>query len=80
MKCNSKLQSHCENITFSYKSRYDELFQQVTHKEREPEMNYIKLFQNPQTLSVSVENINSEDQLMHILLDNLHQGGNIVHR
>ena len=43
-------------------------------------MNYIKLFQNSQTLSVSVENINSEDQLMHILLDNLHQGGNIVHR
>ena len=27
-----KLQSHCENMTFADKSRYDSIFQQVTHK------------------------------------------------
>ena len=38
-------------------------------------MNYIKIFQNSQALSVSVGNIYSEDQLMQIFLDNLRQGG-----
>ena len=38
-------------------------------------MNYIKRFQNKQALSVSLVNSYSEDQLMHILLDNFHQGG-----
>ena len=37
-------------------------------------MNYIKIFQNTQTLSVSVGNSYSEYQLMHIFLDNFHQG------
>ena len=38
-------------------------------------MNYIKIFQNAQDLSVSVGNNYSEDQLMHTFLDNFHQGG-----
>ena len=38
-------------------------------------MNYIKRFQNAQTLSVSVVNNYSEDQRMHTVLDNSHQGG-----
>ena len=38
-------------------------------------MNYIKIFQNAQALSVSVGNTYSKDQLMHIFLDNFHQGG-----
>ena len=38
-------------------------------------MNYIKKFQNAQALSVSMGNSYSEDQLMHIVLDNFHQGG-----
>ena len=38
-------------------------------------MNYIKIFQNAQALSVSVGNNYSEDQLMHIFVDNFHQGG-----
>ena len=38
-------------------------------------MNYIKIFQNEQALSVSVGNYYSEYKLMHILLDNFHQGG-----
>ena len=37
-------------------------------------MNNIKRLQNEQALSVSVENTPSEDQLMHILLINFHQG------
>ena len=32
IKCIEKLQSHCANMTFSDKSRYDRTFQQVTHK------------------------------------------------
>ena len=37
-------------------------------------MNYIKKFKNAQSLSVSVGNTYLEDQLMHIYLDNFHQG------
>ena len=74
VKCISKLQSNCANMTFSDKSIHDRLFQQVTHKGGESEMNYIKRFQNTQALSISVGNSYSEDQLMHVLLDNFHQG------
>ena len=31
-KCIERLQSHCANITFADKSRYDRTFQQVTNK------------------------------------------------
>ena len=60
---------------FSDTSRYDRLFQKVTHKEGVSATNYIKIFQNAQALSVSVGNSYSEDQLMHIFLDKFHQGG-----
>ena len=56
IKCIEKLQSHCANMTFSDKSRFDITFQQVTHKGGESEINYIKIFQNAQALSVSVGN------------------------
>ena len=32
VKCISNIQSHCANITFAGKIRYDRLFQKVTHK------------------------------------------------
>ena len=35
-------------------------------------MNYIKIFQNAQDLSVSVGNTYPEDKLMHTFLDNFH--------
>ena len=38
-------------------------------------MSYIKIFQNTQALSVSGGNNYSEDQLIHIFMDNVHQGG-----
>ena len=38
-------------------------------------MNYIKIFQNSQALSVSVGNNYSVDQLLHIFMDNFHQDG-----
>ena len=75
IKCIEQLQSHCENMTFADKIRYDRIFQQVTHKGGESEMNYIKIFQNEQALSVFVGNTYSENQVMHIFLDNFHQGG-----
>ena len=43
-KCIEKLQSHCENMTFADKIRYDRTFQQVTHKGGESAINYIKRF------------------------------------
>ena len=61
IKCLDKLQSHCANMTFADKSRYDRTFQQVTHNGVESDINYIKRFQNAQALSVSVENSYSED-------------------
>ena len=75
IKCIEKLQSHCANMTFSDKSRYDRTFQQVTHKGGGSEINYIKKFQNSHALSVSVENSYSEDQLMHTFMYNFHQSG-----
>ena len=47
-------------------------------KGEESAINYIKIFQNAQALSVSVENSYSENQLMHTFLDSFHQGGNIL--
>ena len=52
IKCLEKLQSHCANMTFADKSRYDRTFQQVTHKGGESSINYIKRFHNAQALSV----------------------------
>ena len=62
-------------MTFADKSRYDRTFQQVIDKGGECAINYINIFQNAHVLSVSVGNRYSEDQLMHIFLDNFHQGG-----
>ena len=62
-------------MTFSDKNRYDRTFEQVTHKGGESEMNYIKIFQNTNSLSVSVGKSYFEDQLMHTFLNNFHQGG-----
>ena len=38
-------------------------------------MNYIKIFQNADALSVSEGDFYSEDQMMHTFLDKFHQGG-----
>ena len=62
-------------MTFADKSRYDRTFQQVTHKGGESAINYIKIFQNSEALSVSVGNSYSEDQIMHTFLDNFQQSG-----
>ena len=45
IKCIEKLKSHCANMTFSEKSRYDRIFQQVIHKGGKSVMNYIKIHQ-----------------------------------
>ena len=50
INCIENFQSHCANMTFSGKSRYDRIFQQVAHKGEKLVMNYIKLFQNAQAL------------------------------
>ena len=41
IKCIEKLQSHCANMTFADKSRYNRTFQQATHKGGECAINYI---------------------------------------
>ena len=75
IKCIENLQSHCANMTFADKSRYDRTFQQATHQGEEYAINYIKRFQNAHALSVLVGNSYSEDQLMHTFLDKFQQGG-----
>ena len=76
--CISKIQSYCTNNNFADKSRYDSIFQQVTHKGGESEMKYIKRFLNTKSLSISVGNTYYEDQCMHVFLDNFHQGGKYI--
>ena len=63
IKCIETLKSHCANMTFADKIRYDRTFQQATHKGGESPMNYVKRFQNAHALSISVGNSYSEDQL-----------------
>ena len=73
--CIEKLQSHCANMTFADKSRYDRTSQQVTNKGGESTISYINRFQNAHALSVLVGNSYSKDQLMHTFMDNFQQGG-----
>ena len=51
-----KLQSYCANMTRAEKIRYARIFQQVTHKGGESTMNYIKISQHAEALSVSIRN------------------------
>ena len=62
-------------MTFADKSMYDRTFQKVRHKGGESAMNYIKIIQIVQDLSILIVNNYSEDQLMHTFLDNFHPGG-----
>ena len=62
-------------MNFSDKSRYDRIFQKLTHKGGEYAMNYIKIFQNAEALSVSVGKFYLENKMMHTFMDNFHQGG-----
>ena len=48
-------------MTFARKSRYERIFQQITRKEGESSINWIKILQIEQRLSVSVGSYNSED-------------------
>ena len=41
-------------MTFADQSRYDMIFQRVTHKGGQYTMNYIKRYRNTKALSVSV--------------------------
>ena len=75
IKCIQKLKSNFANMVFADNSRYARTFQQVTHKGGESTMNHINRFKYTQVLSVSVGNTYSQDQLMHIFMDNFHQGG-----
>ena len=56
LKCIAKLQSHCANMTFSDIIKYGRIFKQVPHKGGKFAMNYIKIFQNAQALSVLLGN------------------------
>ena len=44
VKCISKLQWHCANMTFSKKIRYDRIFQKATQKWGDSEIICIKIF------------------------------------
>ena len=72
VRCISKNQSRCANIIFPGKSIYDRLYKKITHKGEESAVNYIKILQNAQALSVSVGNTYPEEKLMRTFLDNCH--------
>ena len=55
-------------MTFSDQSIYNRLFQQVIKEGEDPEINYIKIFQNAKVLEISVDNSYYEDQLMQTFL------------
>ena len=61
-----KIQSHCENITFSEKIIYDRFSQKVTHIGGGLEINYINIFQNAPALSVSAGKRYPEYQFINI--------------
>ena len=63
----SIVQPQCANMTFADQSRYNRMFQQLVHKGGESEINYIKRFHNAQALEISVVNIYTEYQRMHML-------------
>ena len=58
-----------------YNIRYNKLFQQVFHKEVASKINYINIFQNAKTFSISVVNNYPKYQLMHTFIENLQKGG-----
>ena len=55
MKCIKKI-CHIVQTWLFLKKKYDIIFQQVTHRVGESEMNYINRLQNAQALTVSVGN------------------------
>ena len=62
-------------MTFADRSRSGRIFQQVAHKGGESAINYIKIPQDAQDFSDSVGNTYPENLIIHIFLDNFHQGG-----
>ena len=61
VKCISKLQSNCANMTFLERSDMIDFSKKFKHKGGGSEMNYIKIFQNAQAMSISVGKKYSED-------------------
>ena len=63
-------------MAFDDQSRYTRTFHQVVHKGGESEINYIKIFRNAKSLTISVVNDYSKDQLMHTFLENFQKSIN----
>ena len=63
------LQSQCADMTFADQIRYNRMFQKVVHKGGGSAINYIKIFHNAKSLSISVVNSYTEDHLMNTFLD-----------
>ena len=71
----SRFQYQCANMIIVDKIRYIIMFQQVVHKRRESEINYIKRLHNDKSLATSVRNSYTEYQLMHTFLESIQYGG-----
>ena len=67
-------------MTSSDKSIYYRILQQVSPKEGESAMSYIKIFQNAKDLSISLRNSYSEYRLIHIILNKFTKMENILHK
>ena len=74
----TRFQSQCANVTFSnkYIYIYNILFQKCnTQRKGIKRSTILKIFENSRALEISVVNSYSEDQSIHILLENCHQDG-----
>ena len=58
-------------MIFADQSRYNRMFRKVVQKAGDSSINYIKIFQNPKALEVTVGNIYTKDQLIHPSSDRL---------
>ena len=71
-----RLKQQCAIITFADKQRFDQIFKQCSHRTGETANGYMKRFHAAKSLATSVDNLYTEQQLMHLFLDNFHNPGN----
>ena len=70
-----RLKQQCAIITFADKQRFDQIFRQCSHRTGETANGYMKRFHAAKSLATSVNNLYTEEQLMHLFLDNFHNPG-----
>ena len=71
------LKQQCIIIAFADIQRFDQIFRQYSHCTGETANGYMERFHAAMSLAPSVDNVYTEQQLMHLCLDNFHNPGHI---